>query len=141
MSLHSNFWDNVDKCGSDECWEWTAGKHKDGYGHLKVQGKMKLAHRVVISLLGCDIPEGLQVLHHCDNPPCVNPKHLFFGTHDDNMKDKAKKCRVVTKLTAEEVACIRRVKGQFTYTRLGEIFGVTRSNIGYISRGDSWRQL
>ena len=136
-TLAERFWEKVEK--SAGCWNWIAGKHRDGYGHLKIKGKMELAHRVVIELEGADIPSGLCVCHSCDNPACVNPDHLFFGTHQDNMHDRDKKDRQgATKLTRDEADCIRRCKGRITQQRLGEIFGVTQTNISAIHTGKTW---
>ena len=139
MKIHERFWSKVDVQGPTDCWEWTAAKQPFGYGTFKKDGAMMLAHRVVIGLIGKEIPEGLFVLHHCDNPPCVNPDHLFFGTHQDNARDRDKKNRGnVAKLLPEDVACIRRCKGKITQQRLGEIFGVTQGNIGHILSGFTW---
>lgn len=78
----------------DECWLWTGNKASTGYGTVIADCQKEYAHRVsYLSLVG-DIPEGLYVLHRCDTPLCVNPKHLFLGTHMDNMKDKIAKGRV-----------------------------------------------
>lgn len=76
-----------------DCSEWTGSQSK-GYGYIKVDGKMKLVHRVAYEIeSGKPIPSGLQVCHSCDNPLCNNPKHLFLGTHKDNAQDKVHKGR------------------------------------------------
>lgn len=71
------------------CLEWTGTRFTNGYGMLGVGGKMLRAHRVAHELFIGPIPDGLHVLHSCDNPPCVNPAHLRTGTRIDNMQDKA----------------------------------------------------
>jgi hypothetical protein len=89
------FWQKADKsAGPDACWPWTAYKKPpEGYGVFNVFRKMFRAHRVAWTLANGPIPRGLQVCHHCDNPPCCNPAHLFLGTHLDNARDKASKGR------------------------------------------------
>jgi hypothetical protein len=77
------------------CWEWALYIDKRGYGELKMPGTRvnKRAHRVAYEARFGDIPKGLFVCHKCDNPKCVNPDHLFVGTHQDNMDDMMKKNR------------------------------------------------
>jgi len=78
------------------CWVWTGHCIRGGYGRISRSDqviRMALAHRVSYAALVAPIPEGLHVLHHCDNPPCVRPSHLFTGTHTDNMVDCARKGR------------------------------------------------
>ena len=82
---------NVDK--SSGCWVWQGYLNADNYGNIKVAGIMKKVHRVSWEVFNGPIPEGICVCHTCDNPPCVNPEHLFLGTRLDNMKDQQKKGR------------------------------------------------
>ena len=90
----SRFWANVQK--TNGCWEWTGGKHAPGYGRLFVATKEMRAHRFSWLIHNGRIPDGLFVCHKCDNPNCVNPEHLFLGTHQDNMDDMVAKGRVVS---------------------------------------------
>lgn len=86
--IESRFWKRVDKAGPDECWPWTAARMPKGYGCMGVgKGVMEYAHRLAFWLVHGEIPDGKFILHHCDNPPCVNPAHLYAGTHQDNMND------------------------------------------------------
>jgi hypothetical protein len=84
------FWNKVDK--SEECWLWTAGKTKDGYGKINIDGKDLLAHRVSFFWSNGYYPS--VVMHICDNPSCVNPDHLRGGTQSDNMADAYSKGRM-----------------------------------------------
>lgn len=78
----------------DGCWEWNGGRHSSGYGVLNVHGKSHYAHRESLKMhLGRDLGQGMFACHHCDNPPCMNPAHLFEGTADENNADKLKKGR------------------------------------------------
>lgn len=77
----------------DKCWLWTGATNEHGYGKLSANGSWRLAHRVSWNLSNGEIPDNLQVLHRCDTPACVNPAHLFLGTHADNMRDMKQKGR------------------------------------------------
>ena len=89
-TLADRLWNRVRKGSS--CWTWT-GATQHGYGYIGENGKILRTHRVSWTLHHGPIPDGLCVLHHCDNPPCVRPSHLFLGTHTDNMKDMVSKGR------------------------------------------------
>ena len=90
-SDEERFWEKVDKSG--ECWKWTAATTKFGHGICFVKGEQVSAHRISYEWAYGPIPDGLSVLHHCDNPACINPEHLFLGTQTDNMRDMRDKGR------------------------------------------------
>jgi hypothetical protein len=98
-TLAERFWEKVDR-QAEGCWNWKAAKQHNGYGYLHAGGgktrKPARAHRVSWELHNGPIPEGLWVLHKCDNPSCVRPDHLFLGDRVDNMNDAAAKGRVTT---------------------------------------------
>lgn len=89
-SLEERFLSRIEY--TEDCWIWTAGKNKKGYGQIKVSGKQEGAHRLSFTLYKGD-PSGMIVCHSCDNPSCVNPQHLWLGTPKDNMQDKERKGR------------------------------------------------
>lgn len=80
----------------DECFVWKGARIPTGYGQKLVNGVVKYTHRIAYEWANGPIPEGLLVLHKCDNPPCCNPDHLFLGTAKDNMQDCMKKGRFAT---------------------------------------------
>ncbi len=77
----------------EKCWIWMAHKNNKGYGVIHFNGKVTLAHRIAYTHSNGVIPDGMKICHTCDNPPCVNPQHLFLGTQMDNLRDMAKKGR------------------------------------------------
>lgn len=128
------FWSKVDVGDVTECWKWQAGKIGGGYGKFTIHHRQRQAHRVAWVLTYGPIPEGLCVLHKCDNPGCCNPYHLFLGTHADNMADALHKGRLARKLTEEDVLDIRELyaTGEWTYGELADEFNVRKSTISYV---------
>jgi predicted XRE-type DNA-binding protein len=139
----ARFWSRTQVVGS--CWEWTLSRSgQDGrkYGQLSWRGRKRSAHRVAWELANGPIPAGRHVLHHCDNPPCVNPSHLFLGDHDANMKDASQKGRLNTprptrqKLSDAQVSQIRSLaRSGVMQARLAEQFGVTKGFISHLVKG------
>jgi hypothetical protein len=143
-----NVWDRIDKGGEDDCWDWW-GCLDDGYGWTQINKIAYKAHRVVYELTFGKIPDGMHVLHHCDNRKCCNPKHLFLGTNDDNVKDKCLKNRQSrgeknhSKLTIERVLEIRRLysMGGISQKNLAKMFGVGHTIIGNIILRKKWKHI
>lgn len=142
------FWDKVKK--GKGCWEWTAANSR-GYGKFRLGGKTLAAHRVSYEWANGPIPDGLVVMHTCDNPPCVRPAHLRLGTHGDNAVDRDRKGRARqlageahprARLTDEDVEEIRRRrKAGETYRELAEAFGVSRVHAGDVANGRRWKHV
>ena len=159
-SIEERFWEKVDKHdGNDidwnECWEWLGGKDTCGYGKFRTRKNPKrdsMAHRYSWELTFGKIPNGYYVCHHCDNPSCVRPGHLFLGSQKDNMQDMINKNRSPNnlgennprcKLTRKDVIKIRNLYGTGDYYQyeLGMLFGVTQSQIHAITSRKQWKHV
>lgn len=143
--IQSRFWSKVDKSG--ECWEWRAHARK-GYGSIKVNGKAMYAHRLSWEMQNGSIPDGLKVLHRCDNPLCVNPAHLFIGTQKDNMEDRESKGRGAdrrgnkngrSKIPAESIPAI--MASTESLSGLAARYGVSKTAIRYIRIRKNWAHI
>jgi hypothetical protein len=141
------FWRGATVHGSG-CWLWRRSK---SYGHVFFQGRQWRAHRLSWFLTHGEIPPGLVVCHACDNPPCINPGHLFLGTIADNAADRDKKGRNVNyrgeahgraKLTGADVKVIREELRQgSTKTGLARRYGVGETTIWHIANRTSWAHV
>jgi hypothetical protein len=151
------FWRSVRK--SEGCWEWTAGRFSDGmrYGQFRVGKKKLKAHRFSYMIHHGSIPDGMKVLHKCDNPICMRPDHHFLGTNADNTDDMVRKGRAkngskehaylyrgelnpAAKITAEIAGEIRRKTSEGVPRKMMvKAFGLSPTQVANIARGQSWR--
>lgn len=143
------FWSKVDKQGPEDCWPWLGSKFHFGHGSFWIKNRCIAAHRFSWMLHGHDIPDTMFVLHHCDNPGCVNPGHLFLGTHADNMADMDSKGRRtvpsgenhgMSKLDWEKVGKIRidHSKGK-SNCEIARELQVTSTTVWYVVHNRTWR--
>jgi hypothetical protein len=166
----AHFWSRVDCDGPipahrpeiGPCWIWTGSKLPSGYGTLTFRQVSYRATRFALVLTHGAIPEGMRALHHCDNPPCVRPSHLFMGTQKANMRDAQNKGRTggfitdrtlghhgeshhSARLTEDQVRAIRRRiasdgrRGQ--QRRLAREYGISETVLSKIVRGDLWKHV
>ena len=149
MSAEQRFAMSVDK--TDGCWIWTASKDKNGYGIFKgMIGDVLFtrAHRYSYALHTGDLLVGMQALHSCDNPSCVNPDHLFAGTNADNMRDKIQKGRARTpvgekhgKAVLTESQVRRVLRDPRPYAVIATEYNVAATTIASIKQRVSWKHL
>jgi len=131
-----------------QCWEWIGRKNPDGYGRFDFQNTCGSAHRYMWELHNGVIPDGLVVCHKCDNPPCVNPSHLFLGTVQDNVADRDQKGRtarhrgadngraVLDETGVREIKNLRRLG--HTYKDISSTMGVSVGCVSHILNGRHW---
>ena len=154
----ARFWSKVDKTGGpDACWPWTACKFHDGYGCFIIRKKLHRAHRLSFHIANGEIPNGegyhgMCVCHRCDVRGCVNPAHLFLGTHQANITDKMEKGRGGqrrgegngrAKLTEQDVLEMRAMakNGIVVYKALARKFNMDASTIKEAVTGTTWKYL
>jgi len=140
---------NIDYVSSpDGCWLWKGPILKTGYGRICSKRKNFSTHRVSYEYHHGIIPFGMNVLHKCDVRHCVNPKHLFLGTHQDNMDDCVAKGRTThgrnhpnARLTEGDIRAIRELSASMSQKQLAAQFGVHFTTVGQILRGQTWTHV
>ena len=142
-SLQDRFFSRFVKL-ENGCWQWRAHTDKDGYGILPGANQNTRSHRLSYEIHIGEIPKEMIVCHHCDNPGCVNPDHLFVGTPKDNAHDALQKGRHYigekngrSKLTVEKAKEI--LNSDMNGQKLADKFGVNRSTINNVKRGVTWK--
>ena len=145
------FWKSVNKNGPNGCWIWDGARTKEDYGTFVVNGRRMVVSRYAYALLVGKIPEGHLVCHHCDNPPCCNPAHLFAGTSQDNVSDCISKGRTnpvkgiespMAKLSESEVLEIISLKRSgLTQSDIATRFGLNQSSVSRLFNKKRWKHL
>jgi DNA-binding CsgD family transcriptional regulator len=150
------FWAKVEKQGPAGCWLWTGWRMKGGYGDFRARidgvDRHVSAHRWAWFEVNGEIPAGMVICHHCDNPACVNPDHLFLGTQQDNVRDMVAKGRqnrlrggehATSKLTPEDVEELRRlVNGEgVSLAEVERRMGIHHRTARRIALGETWSFL
>ena len=162
LTLEDRFWEKVVKRGEDECWFWLGGKNKKGYGQFHpTRTTSTSANRMSWRIHFGEISDELFVLHTCDFPECTNPKHLFLGTHQDNMDDMVAKGRskgfekghivnrvrgeqlpgsVMTELSVIEARQRHNVE-KIGYKKLAKEYGVSAATMHCVLRRKTWKHI
>lgn len=143
--LSVRFWRRVSVGNPDQCWPWQGGRNRQGYGKVTLtidtmRYRTVSAHRVAYELRREPIPPGFLVCHHCDNPPCCNPAHLFIGRHIDNSRDMYRKDRY-GKVTRAQVLAIRRDYRPGLAVQLAQKYNMTTVNLRMIAKGQVWNHI
>lgn len=145
MSIKDRFMEKV-AVQETGCWLWKAYCMPKGYGLFSIDGANRLAHRISYQLFVGTPDPALDVMHSCDNPGCVNPKHLSLGTRVDNMQDCKKKGRNTpgekhgrAKLTEAQAVAIKNATG--LQRDIGKEFGISQTTVYEIKAGRKWQHL
>ena len=147
-TAEQKFWRNTQRGTKTQCWLWTGGLTYKGYGQFMSGRTQYRAHRFSYELHSGPIPDGMFVCHHCDHRTCVNPKHLFLGTSQENTADRDRKGRHwvpvgekhhKAKITPEMVADIRTKR--LRQKAFGALYGLSHHSVRDIQRRKCWKHL
>lgn len=150
QKLIRRFFSKVDIRGENECWIWLGFIQVNGYGQVSYKGKPSKTHRISWLVHNGEIPEGMHVLHRCDNKKCINPKCLWLGTQQENVEDMLNKNRGYvpkgdkhgrSKLVLKEVIEIKEKynTGKYTYNNLSKEYNVSAVQIFRIVKNEQWK--
>lgn len=151
----ARFWSKVDRKVPNECWPWTGSFKENGYPQLGVGSltngtrTMRMAHRLSWLIHFGEVPKRKYILHHCDNPKCVNPNHLYLGGNSENMRDAAQRNRIAhgvrhayAKLNPTKVRRIRKLfKSGKNCNQIASTIGVAYATIQQVIEGQTWRRV
>lgn len=140
---------NIKKTG-ENCFEWTGSVARNGYGQIRRNGKLITVTRLIMHLVhGFNLKSKKFILHHCDNPRCVNPKHLYVGNAKDNMKDKVLRNRQKkgdaipnSVLDDNKVRRIRELHAEgLSHRAIAKLLKVSHYPIGQVLRNETWKHV
>ena len=151
-TAQARFWAKVDKREPDECWLWMGSRNSNDYGRFNFSGLKVGAHRMSLMMaISRQMSSEEFACHHCDNPPCVNPAHLYVGSIQTNIRDMSERDRFhrwhgarkgetnpKAKLTDDDVLQIRALKGLHRQRELVQIFGVSQTTISHVLNRKVW---
>src|SRR4030043_1563744 len=151
LTAEEKFWSNINIKSDEKCWEWKTYAGTNERPNTHFNGKNQSVSRLAYKLIYGDFDDSLYVCHHCDNPPCCNPNHLFLGTRQDNVDDREAKGRNKmphsigedhggAKLTKEQILEIRNkyIPREYSYYKLAREYGVTFGHIRNIIQRKVW---
>ncbi len=150
--LFQQSYDIVQRAYETPCWEWKFYRVQDGYGQVRYKGKDLGTHKLSWMLHKGEVPDGFKVCHHCDNPPCVNPGHLFVGTNKDNIDDANRKGRLArlagslngwARMDEARVSAMRKewVPYKMPAWKLAEKYGLSLTQTERILRHEAWAHV
>lgn len=143
--LDNRFWSKVSVGGPAECWEWRANKNNKGYGLFRPGGTApkELVHRLSYENKNGPIPNGMVILHSCDNPACVNPAHLRTGTMKDNSVDAASKGRIAGMILGDAlvIGLLRDYVAGASHAQLAKRYGISIKSVPDFTTGKSRKWL
>ena len=144
IEFEKRFWNKVIKDDVTDCWNWQANK-VNGYGRIKYREKMTLAHRLSWRMARGNIPDNMNILHSCDNPSCVNPDHLYIGTHTDNMQDMISRNRrsypinnIGKFYSGEAYLMWKLLDNKISHRTIAKIFKCSKGTPYYMNKIDSY---
>ena len=142
-TIDERFWEKVEKTLT--CWIWTANRHPKGYGKFSINGKSTPAHHYSYSQINGPVPKGLDLMHLCDNPPCVNPDHLRPGTRSENMRHAVEVGRCLganTVLNPNRALLIKNLyKSGIRPKQISVALGIHIQTVCNVTSGHRWKNV